>query len=121
MVRPAARASCPRASSTWDGVLCAELQADVAENAIDTPNATGLNSPSLKVRLSVWGIRRLALPFTRTPGKASSGSSKRLRNRAILASSSSNASAASSNAAPMAAIWWVARVPERKPPSCPPP
>ena len=53
MVRLAERASCPRASSTWEGALLAELQAEVAENAIEVLNAVELNSPSLKVRLKV--------------------------------------------------------------------
>ncbi|MNH36221.1 hypothetical protein D3C79_969910 [compost metagenome] len=104
MVRPAERASCPRASSTWDGVLLAELQAEVAENAIEASNAAGLNSPSSKVRLRVWGMRRVGLPLRRTPGTLCNCSSKRSRKRMMVAFSSSNAAAASAKAAPMAAI-----------------
>ena len=42
MVRPAERASCPRASSTWEGALLAELQAEVAENAIECAQRRGI-------------------------------------------------------------------------------
>ncbi len=104
MVRPASRASCPSASSTWDGALLAELHADVAENAIEWLNAALLNSPSLKVRLRVCGIRCEALPLRRTPGNFKSCSSKRSRKAMMDFFSSSNASAASANAAPIPAI-----------------
>lgn len=57
MVRPARCASCPSANSTWDGALLAELQAEVAENAIEWLSAALLNSPSLNVRLKVCGMR----------------------------------------------------------------
>ncbi|MNI78503.1 hypothetical protein D3C73_1348810 [compost metagenome] len=97
--------------------MLAELQAEVAENAIEASNTAELNSPSLKVRLKVCGMRWVRLPLSRTPGMPSNGSSRRSRRCTIKAFSSSNEAAAKAKAAPIAAIWWVARVPERKPPS----
>src|SRR3990167_6290754 len=67
IVRAALRASCPKARSTWDGALLAELHAEVAEKAMPALNAAELNSPSLKVRLNVCGIRWVELPLRRKP------------------------------------------------------
>ena len=47
--------------------LLAELHAEVAEKAMPALNAAELNSPSLNVRLSVWGMRCVGLPLRRTP------------------------------------------------------
>ncbi|MNC62101.1 hypothetical protein D3C75_1120910 [compost metagenome] len=84
--------------------MLAELQAEVAENAIEALSAAELNSPSLKVRLRVCGMRWVGLPLRRTPGMLNSGSSRRSRSRTILSASSSNEAAARAKASPMATI-----------------
>ncbi|MNV98160.1 hypothetical protein D3C71_1933870 [compost metagenome] len=84
--------------------MFAELQAEVAEKAIEALKAWELNSPSLKVRLRVWGMRCVGLPFKRRPAMPSSCSSKRSRSRLMVAPSSAKCSDARAKAAPMAAI-----------------
>ncbi len=106
-----------------EGRSVAEWQAEPPEMARSAASACSRTSPPTPstLRLRCPGRRGAPAPLRWRPPSGDTPAQRRSRSAAMRAASASRSRRTSSQARPNPTIWCVARVPERRPRSCPPP